>query len=1261
MIASTAIVNPYPGLRPFDENESDLFFGREEQTDELLTRLGRSRFVAVVGTSGSGKSSLVRAGLLPSLVGGYLTAAGSHWRIALFRPGADPIGALRNALDRACPPRGNNADERIGLGMLETSLRRSSLGLVEAAHQAKLTPSENLLLIVDQFEELFRFGNVSRSHDEDRAAFVRLLLEAVRQREISIHVLITMRSDFLGDCSRFRDLPETINDGLYLIPRMTRDQVRLAITGPAAVTGNEVTPRLVQQLLNDLGDDADQLPLLQHALMRMWDRKVEGKDGSQAPIDLDDYEAIGRLGGALSGHANESWELLRDTRKQELAKRLFQCLTERGPDNREVRRPAVLGQVCAILESPPEEIAPVIDHFREEGRAFLMPPRRIPLEPRTVIDISHESLIRKWDKLREWVEEEAESAGEYRRLVEAAKLHQQGRQGLWTNPALEVALRWKERARPAASWAERYAAEFQPAMEFLDRSVEEEKKQAVREARARRAETNIKRWTALSIAILAVTVVFVLLYFQNQSLLRDSRANRAALRAVLVASQQDSALTDAVQLAAGSMLVGRSADSDDVIRKGLALLPKENFRAAHQDQVNSVAFSPDGKLLATASNDGFVRVLDSSTGREISRLKHADFVSAVAFAHAGRLVATASADRTARVMDVSTGKEKWRAEHGGPVTALAASPVSGSIATAAGANGDAEVRIYELESGAQRWRVSHQDTVNELAFSPNGRLVATASDDHTARVVDAESGRKRFQVAHGRQVTSVAFSAGGQYLATGSADGTAKVVSVRNGALLTEIRHLGAVTSLAFGADDRLLAVGSKDETARVMLVQSGAEVARLKHQGAVNRVAFSRDGRFVATASSDRTSRVIEALTGHEVSRLPQEGTVTAVTFSPDGNYVGTGSADQSARVFPAEAGAEALHVPDTTDVLSVALSVDGLLLATGGRERTARIWNLKTRRPDLSVYHGQQIFSLAFSPDGRILAIGGAEGAVSLREISTGRQIAQLHLRDAVNAVAFSPDGRHLAAGGADKTVRLLDVPAGTHAVHVHTGAVNAVAFSRSGKYLAIGSDDKAVSLLDVRTEKPAARYPQQDSVVAVAFSPDGKHLATGSLDNTARILDASTGKEESRLQHRNWVYAVAFSPDGRYLATGGRDQTALIMESATGKRVSQIQHQDSVTWVDFSPDGNSLLTFSGDELSHHLLRPEDLVSAVCGRLFRNLSPSAWSKYVEDIPYRKTCPAMAASGSNPVTKSGSCRWRFLPRRAHSISACNPSPCGRR
>ena len=284
-----------------------------------------------------------------------MTPAGSSWRVAVLRPGNDPMGNLALALNAPDVLGAGNEDPVIHRTLIETTLRRSTLGLVDAVQQARLLSHENLLIVVDQFEELFRFQQLLQreTSDDEATAFVKLLLEATRQREVPIYIVLTMRSDYLGDCAQFRDLPEAINDGQYLIPHLTREQLRLAITGPVAVGGATITPRLVHRLLNDVGDNPDQLPILQHALMRLWDYR-EQHAASTESLDLPHYEAIGGMAEALSRHADEAYAALPDDRAREMAQKLFQCLTEKGPDNREIRRPATL-QRSALSLRPPKQ------------------------------------------------------------------------------------------------------------------------------------------------------------------------------------------------------------------------------------------------------------------------------------------------------------------------------------------------------------------------------------------------------------------------------------------------------------------------------------------------------------------------------------------------------------------------------------------------------------------------------------------------------------------------------------------------------------------------------------------------------------------------------------------------------------------------------------------------------------------------------------------------------------------------------------------
>ncbi|MEM1369893.1 MAG: High-affnity carbon uptake protein Hat/HatR, partial [Cyanobacteria bacterium P01_H01_bin.15] len=534
MVVTPNRTNPFPGLRPFELDEEHLFFGREGQSDELIRRLHRTRFLGVVGTSGSGKSSLVRAGLLPSLYSGFLPGASSSWRIAVMRPGSAPIHNLADKLNDSEVLGAETTDDEaiIRLALMESTLRRGSLGLVEVTQQARLAPAENLLVVVDQFEELFRYKAQAETTgqglaaEEEAAAFVKLLLAAVKQQTVPIFVVLTMRSDFLGDCAQFRDLPETLNDSQYLIPRLTREQLRRAIEGPVAVGGATITPRLVNKLLNDTGDNPDQLPILQHALMRTWDY-WEDQQIPDAPLDLDHYEAIGGMAQALSRHADQIYAGLPNDRARDLAETLFRCLTDRGADNREIRRPTQLREICAVAHAESAEVIGVIEAFRGPRRSFLMPPPSVELHESSVIDISHESLMRNWQRLKGWVEQEVQSANIYRRLAETASMHEQSQAGYLRDPELTIALNWDAETQLTQAWAERYASNFEQAMAFLSASADAQEREVTEREQTRKREINrLRGFLAVfaGLSILAGSTAVYAFYQQQEARIQTLKA-----------------------------------------------------------------------------------------------------------------------------------------------------------------------------------------------------------------------------------------------------------------------------------------------------------------------------------------------------------------------------------------------------------------------------------------------------------------------------------------------------------------------------------------------------------------------------------------------------------------------------------------------------------------------------------------------------------------------------------------------------------------
>jgi formylglycine-generating enzyme required for sulfatase activity/energy-coupling factor transporter ATP-binding protein EcfA2 len=497
--------NPYIGLRFFDEDTAHLFFGRDDYVADLVEKLLESRFLAVLGHSGSGKSSLVRAGLIPALRAEQTgvdsrTGVAPKWIVVKFRPETAPIASLARALD-ACPELTTHESEAI--------LRRGPLGIVEAFERGDPSGANRLLLLADQFEELFRLEEESAGQPgsrEEAAAFVRLLLHA--NRHPNIYVVLTMRSDYLKDCARYRDLPERINQGIFLVPRMQRDELELAIVGPAKGAGVAIDPPLVQRLLNDAaGPDLDHLPLTEHLLARIWE------EGSwRGTLTIQDYESAGGWGTCLSQHADRLYDGLSLDEKQTCEK-VFRRLTLRDEANRDVRSRATLAQLINWCDGRETEVRVVVNLFREKKSALLTPVGECALDLQAVLDITHESLIRNWSKLASkddssWIHLETEARDTFRGLERRARRSADQRGDLKGQELIEAENLVQGTFTEA--WVDRYfpADSLQRVKDLVRQSV---------------AAKRTLRWMGAAgvVGALALAWIVGFLWYQNASLLAE--------------------------------------------------------------------------------------------------------------------------------------------------------------------------------------------------------------------------------------------------------------------------------------------------------------------------------------------------------------------------------------------------------------------------------------------------------------------------------------------------------------------------------------------------------------------------------------------------------------------------------------------------------------------------------------------------------------------------------------------------------------------
>ncbi len=1183
--------NPYKGLRAFQSADNLDFFGREKLITKLINRLSDNgdykRFLAIVGPSGSGKSSLVRAGVIPALWRGDLPGA-EKWFVVDMMPGSHPLDELEVALTRVAANQ---------IGTLNEQLRRDNRGLIRAAGLILPNDGTELMVIIDQFEELFTLV----AAESERLQFLDLLYNAVVETRSRVRVVITLRADFYDRPLHYPQFGELVRTRLETIMPLSAEELDRAINRPAERVGVTFEQGLVSAIIGDVNYQPGVLPLLQYALTELFEQR-KGRI-----LTREAYKAIGGTIGALAKRAEEVYLNL-DAASQEITRQIFLRLVTIGENIEETRRRTARSELRALTQDS-DALDEIIDTFVSYRLLSL---DTDPSTRSATIEVAHEALLREWERLRSWLIEGRDDIKLQRQLANAANEWEQSGQEksfLMSGSRLTTLAKWSSESKVTLTERERY---------YLQESLtEQQRQQAIeldRQARVKALEKRSVRFLQILVAVLLAAVLgaFGLTGAAinqgnlTQQALSTSDANFRQAEQIRLAAQAQNLINDGspgnlpVLLALSSLRYGYSEQAD------AALLHAASFgiikkRFSNSSIAEGGTFSPDSQKVVTVGADHLGHVWDIETGAEILRLEGAsDLLNLVVFAPNSDFIVAAGLESTIYMWDAQSGK------------------------------------LLHQFSGfsGKAW---------SIAISPDSKWIASGTSDNTIRIWDANSGEEVHRISDIDAV--VAFSPDGKYLATGSEDKIARLWDVNTWTQIQQYSgHSDIIEGVIFSPDSKTIATASDDKTIRIWDTRTGSEIRQfLGHTNAVTILDFSQDGQTIVSGGIDQTIRFWDVTSGHELKRFYSRDKITSLAYSRDGKYV-LSNGQPDALLWDAQLNSEPQVIQgiDPNGPWRIKYSIDHhyLLIAGPG---AAQIWDAQSMKKLYDFRASRYIRDAALSPDNKYLfaSSDGPDGTNAyLYDLASGNTLQTFIGHSAlINEVDYSPDGKYVSTSSMDNTAIVWDVQIGNivRRFEGHTAALGHSIFSSDSRRLMTSSTDGTLRLWDIASGKLLKIFTDNAAAVMnVAFSPDDKRIASNHFDGTFRIWDVETGTVIHKLTgYSGMTWGVMFSKDGRYLLGSDMDRDVRLWDTQTGELIRVYSgHTSGIRWATFSPDEKQILAVGGGDLMIWQRDYLDYVNIMCAELPSDFTVE--ERQIYKIPAnQKTCPNFNTQSDNVVSNT--------------------------